>query len=47
MSNVATVVSPPTRLSLQGLIPLYGQLVIEDKVDLHHHVDAEYVRVVE
>jgi hypothetical protein len=46
-SNVATVVSPPICLSLRGLLPLYGQLVIEDNVDLHHHVDAEYVGVVE
>jgi hypothetical protein len=27
--------------------PLYGWLVIEDRVDLHHHVDAEDIRVVE
>jgi hypothetical protein len=45
--NVTVMVLSATRLSLMGLLPMHDQLVIEDKFDLHHHVDAEYVGIVE
>ncbi|XP_035816176.1 uncharacterized protein, partial [Zea mays] len=43
--NVTVMVLSATRLSLMGLLPMHDQLVIEDKFDLHHHVDAEYVGI--
>jgi hypothetical protein len=45
--DVAVAIPAAAHLSLRGLLPFYQWLVIEDYVDLHRHVDAKYIRVVE
>jgi hypothetical protein len=45
--DVATIVPSMTCLSLRGLLPLHGRLIIGDMIVIYSCVDVEYARVVE
>jgi hypothetical protein len=45
--DVATIVLSMTCLSLRGLLPLHGRLIIGDMIVIYSCVDVEYARVVE